>query len=61
MKTIQIDVSVSTGYVGSKVEDVLDIEIPEGATTEEIEQVCGEVYEQWVWDTINSGWSIKED
>lgn len=49
MKTIKV--WVGTGYVGSLVKDTIEVE--DDATEEEID----EMYQQWIWNVINAGWS----
>ena len=51
---------VSTGYVGSSREEVLEIEIPVGATEQEVEDIVAEEYESWLWNTIYTGWEELE-
>ena len=61
MKTIKFKFTVSTRYVGSEVEEEIDIDFDDDATEEEIEK---EVKERWVdWRNENSdgGWFRIED
>jgi hypothetical protein len=51
---------VSTGYVGSLREEVVEIEIPVGATEREVDDIVAEEYESWLWNTINTGWGEVE-
>lgn len=48
--------SVSTNYIGSKVEEVFEIpdEELEGLSEEEQEEVVNEYFEEWVWNNINA-------
>lgn len=56
MKVIKIIVSVSTRYVGSKVEDELEIYIDNNATKEEIEIAKEDATREWMFEQINWGW-----
>ena len=51
--------SVSTGYVGSKREEIVEIddEDLEGLTPEEQDKLVQEVYDDWLWENIDTGWS----
>lgn len=53
---IEFKVSVSTCYVGSKVSDVLTIEVDDDATQEEIELLKEEVAKEWLWSNIDFYW-----
>lgn len=50
--------SVSTGLVGSKQEDIVEIDDGEldGRSPEEQEKVVQEAFEEWVWNTILAVW-----
>lgn len=60
---MKIKAGVSTGYVGSHREKVLEIddEDLEGLSQDEKDAICQEVAEQWLWNTINFGWSEVEE
>lgn len=51
-------VSLSTKYVGSKVEDEIEIEDEEleGMSTNERETYIEDVVREWVYDEIDWGW-----
>ncbi len=46
---------VRTRYVGSDVEE--EVEYLDGTDEEDIQKD----FENWVWENIDSGWSIEED
>lgn len=57
---------VSTGYVGCAQEETIslldyeDLETLEAMTEEDLENFCQEVYMEWLWNNINTGWHIEE-
>jgi len=55
---MKVKFSVSTRYVGSKVEEVLYIDLSDCETEEEIEEVLSKEYEFWVWENIDGGFEI---
>lgn len=50
--------SVSTGLVGSKQEEIVEIddEELEALSQKEQEKVVQEAYEEWMWNTIHAFW-----
>jgi hypothetical protein len=61
MKVIKIAVQVSTRYVGSRVEEVIDVYVEDDATEKEIEQAKDDTAMEWMFEQIDWGWSdIKE-
>lgn len=49
---------VSTGYVGSKREDVIEIPDDELNGTEfEKNKVIQKYFEEWVWESIDASWT----
>jgi hypothetical protein len=62
MKTIKILVSVSTRYVGSKVEEEIEVYVDDDATEEEIEQAKEDTAREWMHGEIEWGWGeIQEE
>jgi hypothetical protein len=56
MKVLKIKVWVSTGYVGSKREDEIEIYIDDNATEEEIESAKENTAREWMFEEIEWGW-----
>lgn len=53
---------MSTGYVGCQREETVEIEIPVGASEEEIEEIVQEYFDEWMWNYLDTLWGeIKED
>lgn len=47
---------VSTKYVGSEEVEQVEIEFEGDETDEEREEIIQEEYNQWLWNTIDTGW-----
>lgn len=60
MKAIKILVQVSTRYVGSRVEDELEIYVEDDATEQEIETAKEDAAREWMFDQIDWGWQDVE-
>ena len=60
MKTIKLEVSVSTCYRGSEVSKILEIEVEDDATEKEIEDLCNEEAIFWLYENINFNYSVIE-
>ena len=60
MKEIQINVSVSTGYVGCRINDTISVWIDEDWTEKEIEDAKQEATWEWLFEQIDWGWSDIE-
>lgn len=60
MKVIKITVQVSTRYVGSRVEDKLEVYVADDATEQEIEKAKEDAAREWVFDQIDWGWQDVE-
>lgn len=61
MSKTTVTFSVSTKYPGSRVEEIFTLDqlgIDENLTDEELEKEVEETYQDWVWDNIDSSWSI---
>lgn len=61
MKKIKAHYYVSTRYVGSDIEEDVEIEVPKEATKEEIEDLIQIDFEEWVWNTISASWNYESD
>lgn len=57
---LKIRVYVTTGYVGCSRDDVLNIEVDDSATAEEIEEEKRMAAEEWMHEQIEWGWSNEE-
>lgn len=57
MKTIKVLANVSTRYVGSKVEDEIEVYVDEDATEEEIQNAKEDAVRERMFDQIEWGWS----
>lgn len=60
MKVIKITVQVSTRYVGSRVEDELEVYVADDATEQEIETAKEDAAREWMFDQIDWGWQDVE-
>ena len=60
MKVIKIKVQVSTRYVGSRVEDELEVYVDDNATEQEIETAKEDAARDWMFDQIDWGWQDVE-
>lgn len=60
MKVIKITVQVSTRYVGSRVEDELEVYVADDATEKEIETAKEDAAREWMFDKIDWGWQDVE-
>lgn len=56
MKIIKVLAHVSTRYVGSKVEDELEIYVEDDATEQKIETAKEDMVREWMFDQIEWGW-----
>lgn len=59
MKIIKINVQLNIGQAGGR-DDILDIEVDDNATPEEIETACDEACEDWANNYIDTGWSFVD-
>lgn len=60
MKTIKVKFYVSTNYVGSAVEEIVEIEVDEDASENEIESDIQAAYEDWLSNNTEREWTIIE-
>jgi hypothetical protein len=61
MKTIRILVSVSTRYVGSKVEEEIEVYVDDDATEQEIEQAKEDTAREWMNEEIEWGYGEVQE
>lgn len=61
MKTIKARFTLSIGFVGAKHEDIVEIQVEEDATKEEIEEEINEEWERWAMNYIDGGAEIIEE
>lgn len=59
----KLKVSVSTGYSGCRKEDEieLDTEELEGKSPKERDALLAQIYEEWLWGAIDTGYELIED
>lgn len=57
MRQIKLEVYVSTNKFGSETRDVIEIEIPENATPNEIEQIKEDAAREWMYENIEWGYN----
>ena len=60
MKTIKVEFHVGTNYVGSTWSEIVEIEVGEEATEQDIEDELSDHLEDWITNNINSGFKIIE-
>lgn len=56
---IKIEVSLGIGIVGAIHRDVLEIEVSDDASQEEINTICEQEYQDWASNYIDGHWEIK--
>ena len=59
MKKVKAHYYVSTKYVGSERTEDVELEVPDEATENEIDDIIFHDYEEWVWNTIETGWTYE--
>ncbi|EFS20671.1 hypothetical protein FSBG_00168 [Fusobacterium gonidiaformans 3-1-5R] len=66
MSKYKIKFHVSTGYVSSKIEETIDLLKDYGYSEEEAKEIIKNedkieaIFEEWVWETLDSGWEVLE-
>lgn len=64
MSKYKIKFYVSTGYVSSKIEEIIDLVEGYGYSEEEAKEIIKNedkieaIFEEWVWETLDSGWKV---
>lgn len=60
MRNIKVEFSVSTKYVGSRVKEIVDLEIDEDLNEHQIEEIIEEAYESWLENNCDRYYNIVE-
>ena len=67
MSKYRIKFYVSSGYVGSAAEEIVDLIEDYGYSEKEAQEIIKdeekiqELFEEWLWERINTGWKVLED
>ena len=56
MKTIKLEVYVSTNRSGSEVRDTIEVDIEDDYTQEDIEEALEETAKEWMFNNIEWSW-----
>lgn len=63
MKVIEVEVFAETPFAvwdDYRVKDVLEMEVEDNATEEEIEKEAEQLTKEWFYDMYNYGWNVKK-
>ena len=60
MKKIKVEFWVSTGFSRSEVKEIVEIEVNENLTQNEIEEEIKECYKIWLHENIETSWQILD-
>jgi len=60
MKVIKVEFWASTGFSGSEVTQIVEIEIDENLKEDEIDEQIKQVYEIWLYENIETSWQILD-
>jgi hypothetical protein len=60
MKKIKVNFYVSTNVVGSEKEEVVEIEVDENLTEQEVNDIIDEEYTEWMYNELDSCWTILD-
>ena len=56
-KTINLTFYVSTGYVGSKRSEEVEVEVPDDYDIDlDPDKIIQEEFTEWLWNSIEAGW-----
>jgi hypothetical protein len=58
MKKIKLEFSVSTNIYGSRVSEIVEIEVEEDSSEDEIEKSIEEEFDFWLGENIDTNWEI---
>lgn len=58
MKKLQVKVHLSIGYANAGHDDILELEVDDDATQEDIDKQVDEMVNDWANNYIDLGWSI---
>lgn len=61
MKTIKVEFTVGIGYANATRQETVELDVPENATQDEIEEIIDDNLRQWIADIIDAGYEIIED
>ena len=69
MSKYKIKFYVSTGYVSSKIEEIIDLVEDYGYSEEEAKEIIKnedeerlkDLFNEWVWENIDGGWEKLEE
>lgn len=67
MSKYRIKFHVSSGCVGSATEEIVDLIENYGYSEKEAQEIIKdeekiqELFEEWLWERINTGWKVLED
>lgn len=56
MRVEKIDVILETGFAGATHNDIIEVEIPDDATPEEILEIKEETSREWAFNIISVSW-----
>jgi TusA-related sulfurtransferase len=57
---VRIEVHLSIGLASTEHNDVLEVDVPDDATPEQIEEACQEEYDTWLQGYLDAGWSYED-
>ena len=57
---VKIEVHLSIGLGNASRDDILEVEVDDGATPEEIEEACEEEFDTWLQGYIDTGWRYQD-
>jgi len=58
MRTLNVEFTMSLNLVGCTKEDIVQIDVEDDATDEEIDEIINEEYTQWLFDQNQGGYQI---
>ncbi len=58
--TIRIDVHLGIGLGNAAHNDMLEVEVDDGSTPEEIELACQDEFDTWLQGYLDAGWSFTD-
>jgi len=60
-KIVKCRFHVSSRYINTDTEEIVDVVIPEGTPTDKEDDIIREWHEEWVWENIENYYEIIED
>jgi len=61
MRKIILECNVATDSIGSKQTEEIEFEVEDDDSKEVLEQICEEIYQEWLAGSIDSWYVIKSD